>query len=251
MAVPATSPTSSYAGTGTTEELEQKVMESASSVLKFMKDRRTAQASTGKITKGTHPTSTVLELHERQINTTESEELVTLRERLVFRSNVPIPADSLFLLQQSYKDAEALINKYLASNAETTPLAREILGEAVLECPEEDKILLRCALREFHEARLKSQSQIAGITPPEVRQLELLEEVWKAHGVPNGCEMGLLMEATGHRLHYLGGWLGDKQRGSRAIAALGRKMFPDNDALLRLRYRREVRPYLKKPYTRH
>ncbi len=54
--------------------------------------------------------------------------------------------------------------------------------------------------------RLKSQSQIAGITPPEVRQLELLEEVWKAHGVPNGCEMGLLMEATGHRLHYLAGW---------------------------------------------
>ena len=152
MAVPATSPTSCYAGTGTTEELEQKVMESASSVLKIMKDRRTAQASTGKITKGTHPTSTVPELHERQINTTESEELVTLRERLVFRSNVPIPADSLFLLQQSYKDAEALINKYLASNAETTPLAREILGEAVLECPDEDKIILRCALREFHEA---------------------------------------------------------------------------------------------------
>ncbi|KAL8781511.1 MAG: hypothetical protein Q9213_005984 [Squamulea squamosa] len=159
--------------------------------------------------------------------------------------------DSFLFLQHSYKDAEAFINKSLVMDIETTLMASEVLGEAVLDCPDEDKILLRCALREFHEARLKSQSQITGITPQEVRQLDLLEEVWKAHGVPNGCEMSLLCEATGHRLQYLAGWFGDKQRSSRAVAAIGRKMFPNNEARLHLRYRKEVRPYLKKPYTRH
>lgn len=223
MARPAMSPTSCHTETGTARALGQKVMDSASGILELMKQRRAAQASTGKFAKGTPSTGTASKSHERQMNSTESEEPVALRERLVFRKNVPIPADSFLFLQNSYRDAEAFINKSLVFDAEMTKLAREILGEAVLDCPDEDGILLRCALREVYEAlvlchnfetliadftirRLKSQSQIAGITPEEVRQLDLLEEVWKAHGVPNGSEMGLLMEATGHGLQYLAGW---------------------------------------------
>ena len=45
--------------------------------------------------------------------------------------------------------------------------------------------------------------------------------------------------------------VGGKERNSKAYAAIGRQMLPPNEALLHLRYRKAVRPYLKKPYTRH
>ena len=223
MATPAVSPTACNIETFTDQALGQKVMESASSILELMKERRAAQASTGKFAKGTPSTEIVSKSQESQMNATDSEEPVTLRERLVFRTNVPIPADSFLALQKLYREAEAFINNSLVVDAELTKMAMEIFGEGILDCPDEDKILLRCALREVHEEsvlchnletltadftirRLKTHALLHGFTPEEVRELDLLEEVWKEEGVPNGSEMGLLCGRTGHRLHYLAGW---------------------------------------------
>ncbi|KAL8990244.1 MAG: hypothetical protein Q9169_008168 [Polycauliona sp. 2 TL-2023] len=185
------------------------------------------------------------------MDATVSQEPVALKERLVFRANVPIHAGHFLSMHQAYKDAETFINKSLAHETELTRMAREIFGEAVLDNPDEDEILLRCALREVHEARLQSQCQLSRVTGRDIRHLDLLEEVWKAHGVPNGSEMALLCGTTGHTLRYLAGWLGHKQRGSKAYAAIGRKMFPPDEAQLHLRYEKLVSPYLKKPHTRH
>ncbi|KAL8659680.1 MAG: hypothetical protein Q9226_000305 [Calogaya cf. arnoldii] len=246
MATPAVSPTACHVEPGTDQALGQKVMKSALSILGLMKGRRAAQASTGRFTKGAPPTETVSKSQESQMNATEFEEPVTLRERLVFRTNVPIPADSFLAL-----DAEAFINNSLVVDAELTNMAMEVFGEGILDCPDEDKILLRCALREVHEARLKTHALLKGLTPEEVRELELLQEVWKEEGVPNGSEMGLLCGKTGHRLHYLAGWFGEKQRSSKAYDAISRQMFPVTERMVHMRYRRLVAPHLKKPLHRH
>ena len=150
------------------------------------------------------------------MNTLEAEEPFALRERLVFRTNVPIFADALLYMQTTYKDAENFIDKSLVSDAEMTRLAREILGEAVRKSTDEERILLRCALREVYEAlvrrrnfktmtanpairKLRTQAQLSGIASEEIRQLDLLEQVWKEHGIPNASDMAVLVEVTGHR----------------------------------------------------
>lgn len=82
----------------------------------------------------------------------EHTEPVILRERLVLRSNVPIPTDSFLDLHESYRDAEAFINQCLVNHVKTGKKLMEISGKEEYGFSEEDYILLRCALREICQA---------------------------------------------------------------------------------------------------
>ncbi|KAL8681505.1 MAG: hypothetical protein Q9186_002391 [Xanthomendoza sp. 1 TL-2023] len=195
-----------HAGVDTPQDWGEKVMDSASSLLAMMKHRRAAQWNTEELPNGRHPDSRASKSPNEHANAPESMEPVTLRERLVFRANVPIDADSLLFLHQSYKDAEALINRALVSYEDSRQMEVDIFGETILSSPDEDGILLRCALREKHEARLKSQCILSDVTYAGVRQVDLLEQFWNAHGVPNRCEFYCLRLATGHSIEHLRGW---------------------------------------------
>ncbi|KAL8810606.1 MAG: hypothetical protein Q9200_002452, partial [Gallowayella weberi] len=123
----------------------QTVIDSASSLLADMKHRRAAQRDNEEFLDDGHPDSRASKSTDEQADAPESMDPVILRERLVFRANVPIDAEALMILHQSYKDAEAVINNFLIAHG-------GMLGKETLSCPDEDCILLRCALREEYEA---------------------------------------------------------------------------------------------------
>ncbi|KAL8807376.1 MAG: hypothetical protein Q9182_000715 [Xanthomendoza sp. 2 TL-2023] len=135
--------------TDTSQGWGQEVIDSTSSLLAGMKHRRAAQRNAEEFLNDTDPDSSASKSTNEQADAPDSMEPVILRERLVFRRNVPIDADSLISLHQSHKEAEALINKFLISKQ----MERDVLGGTTLSCLNEDYILLRCALREKHEAR--------------------------------------------------------------------------------------------------
>ncbi|KAI4275248.1 MAG: hypothetical protein LQ337_003347 [Flavoplaca oasis] len=223
MAVPAGTPTPCHAEPDDPEFWGQRVIASASSVVKLLKERLTTQSGMADSAKVASSITTASKFEGNQMNTLEAEEPFALRERLVFRTNVPVFADALLYMQTSYRDAEIFINKSLVSDAEMTRLAREILGEAVRNSTDEERILLRCACREVYEAlvlrhdfeimtanpasrKLRTEAQLSGIASEEIRQLDLLEQVWKEHGIPNASEMAVLVEVAGHRFEYLAAW---------------------------------------------
>ncbi|CAO1600022.1 hypothetical protein XANCAGTX0491_003728 [Xanthoria calcicola] len=250
MVLPTRLPTSRHAKRGAVQARKQKVIASASSVLEFMKERRAAQASTGKFAKATSWTGTSSKSHESQKDATESVDPFALRERLVFRRNVPIDADSFILLQNRHRKVEAFINRSLVLEAETVEMLTEIFGEDSPFCPEEDEILFRCTLRDFHEARLRELSQSLGITA-DYQEEDVLESVFKVRRKPNHAEMILLCQLTGHTSDDLDAWFLTKTRRVKALEAGHRENFPTNTAIYRRRFAQKLAPYLKKPHSMH
>lgn len=82
----------------------------------------------------------------------EHTEPVTLRERLVLRTDVPIPKRALRKLHKLFQDKETLINNLLDNKVGTGKKLTRIHGKEAKDFSEVDYILLRCYLRERHQA---------------------------------------------------------------------------------------------------
>ncbi|KAL8733628.1 MAG: hypothetical protein Q9166_002038 [cf. Caloplaca sp. 2 TL-2023] len=244
-------PTSCQTGDITIEDLRQIVIDSASNMLEAMKNYRSSQSSTARTAHSICLPSWASSSREKQADITGSAEPVILRERAVFLRNVPIPVDRFLIMQRSFRQTEEFINKALVSNAELDQMGMEVFGKAALNRPDEDEILLRCALREVHEARLNTELQMAGLTHTEIGQVDLLEQVWEEHGIPNACEEELLSQLTGDQLQHIHGWFDHKRANHKAYAANRRKMFPPSEARRHELFLIQARQYFKKPYTRH
>ncbi|KAL8675266.1 MAG: hypothetical protein Q9168_000387 [Polycauliona sp. 1 TL-2023] len=195
-----------HAKTGIGQSLEEKVIESASAMLELIKEHRAAQASTETIDRGTPSTGNASESHEDRMNAAVLEEPVTLRQRLIFRANVPIHIPHFLSVHRSYVEAEAKINEFSASHAKVSKMEEELFGEARLENPDEEGILFRCALREVFETEVLNQCLAYRVLPRPLRHMLLFEGMLIRHGIPNRCEIALLCNAEGQFVHYLAAW---------------------------------------------
>ncbi|KAL8763870.1 MAG: hypothetical protein Q9184_000466 [Pyrenodesmia sp. 2 TL-2023] len=154
----------------------------------------------------------------------EHTEPVTLRERLVFRTDVPIPKRALQKVHKSFQDKEALINDILVNKVETGKKLTEIHVKEAEDFSEADYILLRCYLRERHQAKLMTKAKLNGVIVPEIRGLQLLEQFWRRQGAPNEAEAILLGQVTQHTPIHIRSWFATVKKASKVKRAMRRKI---------------------------
>ncbi|KAL8737541.1 MAG: hypothetical protein Q9181_001593 [Wetmoreana brouardii] len=188
------------------QALRKKVMNSMTDMLEAIEQHRmyesTAQTNSEEKTldNGKHLTG------KDDSDVIEDIEPVQLRKRLVFRSNVDMPKIELLILQKSYKKAEAFINKVLIDHAALGRKEKEIYGKEVYGFSEDDGIILRCALREHFQNKLKAKFYALDMANPEIRELDLFEQFFNAQGAPNAAEKILLSRVSDHSRFYIDGW---------------------------------------------